>query len=390
MKKIEEIADCLEQSTDLDIGLLTGEPGRCLFQFVAHSLTDNQKKYPEVIKKLEAIFDKIEANSYIIDTHCGGLAGLGWLVEFASEQGFLKADTNEVLEFADQYLDYKLKVYLHRNNWDFLHGATGLGFYFLKRHKHKPQTAAIKNLIDFLSTTGSRTDKQGIKWLSVIDRKTNEKGYNISLSHGMASIVVFLTKVYSQQLFIEETSDLLNGAVSYILAQEVDVHRYGAYFPVFSLESDKSPRKSRLAWCYGDLGIAMAVYQAGRILQRKDWTDKAVSILLYAAGNRRDLEKEAVMDAGLCHGTAGIGHIFYRMWWNTRLPEFKEAADYWFNETLTMAKFEDGLAGYKTYHREEGWAKEYGLLEGVSGIGLAMLSYMTDTEPTWDECLLLS
>lgn len=53
-----------------------------------------------------------------------------------------------------------------------------------------------------------------------------------------------------------------------------------------------------------------------------------------------------------------------------------------------MARFDDGLAGYKALHTE--MENEYGILEGVAGIGLALLSYVTETEPTWDECLLLS
>ena len=61
-------------------------------------------------------------------------------------------------------------------------------------------------------------------------------------------------------------------------------------------------------------------------------------------------------------------------------------------ETLKMAKFPDGLAGFKTYRPEKygGWTNQYDMLEGIPGIGLAMLSYISETEPTWDECLLLS
>ena len=112
-------------------------------------------------------------------------------------------------------------------------------------------------------------------------------------------------------------------------------------------------------------------------------------MLIYAATKRRDLQDNFVQDAGLCHGTAGIGHIFYRMWWNTRMPEFKAAADYWFEQTLKMARFPDGLAGFKAWHSEKygGWVKDYGLLEGVSGIGLALLTYYYEIEPAWDECL---
>lgn len=72
------------------------------------------------------------------------------------------------------------------------------------------------------------------------------------------------------------------------------------------------------------------------------------------------------------------------------MPEFKDVANYWFNETLKMSKFEDGLAGYKVWHTEDGYVNQMGILEGIAGIGLALLSYYYDMEPTWDECLLLS
>lgn len=73
------------------------------------------------------------------------------------------------------------------------------------------------------------------------------------------------------------------------------------------------------------------------------------------------------------------------------MEECKEAAEYWIEKTLEMARFEDGAAGYKTWHgNDNGFEKEYGLLEGISGIGLVLLSYISDTEPVWDECLLLS
>lgn len=66
-------------------------------------------------------------------------------------------------------------------------------------------------------------------------------------------------------------------------------------------------------------------------------------------------------------------------------------AAYWIGRTLSMAKFEDGLAGYKTWQgAERGFRNEYGLLEGIAGIRLVLLAYLSNEEPTWDECLLLS
>ena len=149
-------------------------------------------------------------------------------------------------------------------------------------------------------------------------------------------------------------------------------------------------QRSRLGWCYGDLGIAMALWQAGVALHNESWKNKALEILLFAAEKRRNLEKNFVKDAGLCHGTAGIGHIFYRVWWNTKMSEFKKAADYWFEQTLKMAIFADGLAGYKAWNGRDGWKNKENLLEGIAGIGLALLTYYYEIEPTWDECMLLS
>ncbi len=57
-----------------------------------------------------------------------------------------------------------------------------------------------------------------------------------------------------------------------------------------------------------------------------------------------------------------------------------------------MAIFKDGFCGYKKYRAEEhgGWIPEAGLLEGIAGIGLILISIVSDIEPKWDRCLLLS
>jgi lantibiotic modifying enzyme len=229
------------------------------------------------------------------------------------------------------------------------------------------------------------------KWKSVIDIETQKIGYNISLSHGMSSIAVILSKLHNiKDIDQKMVKTLLEGCVNYILTQEIDKDKYGSFFSSLAIESSIQLTGSRLAWCYGDLGISMALWQSGVALQNETWKNKALEILLFAAEKRKDLQKNHVADACLCHGTAGIGHIFYRMWWNTRMPEFKNAADYWFEQTLKMAAFSDGLAGYKAWHGDEGWINDYGLLTGITGIGLALLTYYHEIEPTWDECLLLS
>ena len=57
-----------------------------------------------------------------------------------------------------------------------------------------------------------------------------------------------------------------------------------------------------------------------------------------------------------------------------------------------MAKYDDGLAGFKAWRTEVygGPEKSDSLLDGIAGIGLAIISCLNSNELGWDECLMLS
>jgi len=375
------------------IGLLGGKTGLslALLLYAVHSKERKCKKEWEKI--LEAVFDKIEQSDSYVFTFCNGLAGIGWMLEYLEQKGYHECDTNVLLEDFDLVLSNVLDIEMQRGNYDFLHGALGIVYYFISRiTKREDVSQVLQKFVIQLHALSEKHSTDAIKWDSIINREKDRKKYNISLSHGMSSIAVILSKLYAiNRMDKEMIKSLLQGCINYILEQEIDKDKYGSFFPNIAIESIEQLQGSRLAWCYGDLGIAMALWQAGIALRNEMWKNKALEVLLFAAEKRRGLEVNMIIEAPLCHGTAGIGHIFYRMWWNTRLPEFKNAADYWFEQTIKMSIFADGLAGYKTWYGEEkGWVNSYGLLEGIVGIGLALMSYYYETEPTWDECLLLS
>lgn len=161
---------------------------------------------------------------------------------------------------------------------------------------------------------------------------------------------------------------------------------YFGYFPSF-IWGNGDIRSSRLAWCYGDPGIATALYLASKVIDDSELENKMISVLVEAA-SCRSLEKAGVKDAGICHGTAGLALIFYRMYLNTDMLEFKEAYEFWIEETIKMAGDKESL-DFRSYRPENKSLKEYGLLEGIAGIGLVLLSICLNEEPDWDEMLLL-
>jgi hypothetical protein len=392
-KKINEITQILSSEIVSEIGLLSGIGG----QILTCSELYLQNKIPqEWLFHLHQVLEEKLYNEDFIFTHCSGLAGIGWLYEYLSQRKIIDYETNTLLEEFDACLEKMLNNFMQENNYDFLHGGVGVALYFAKRVTKKKELVSVLNqFLEDLEKISTSQENGLMKWFSFLGEQHNpQHGYNISLSHGMASIVAILAKLYNiEGIDKEKTEKLLRGATQYVLVQEIDKDKYGSFFSNYAIESSSTIIKSRLGWCYGDLGIASALYQSGIILKEKVWIEKAIEVLSFAVTNRRGLADNFVSDAGLCHGSAGIGHIFYRMWWNTKLPKFKDAADFWFDQTLKMATFEDGLAGYKKFEmpdEKSTWVNDCGFLTGISGIGMALLTYYYELDPAWDECLLLS
>lgn len=391
--KIDEIFCSIQDQNVSEIGLLNGLSGvnLFLFNYGKYVARDQDKIEKSIGDNLLRIVDSI-SNGSVIHTHCSGLSGFMWSVEHFIKNSYFEREDCNILSQLDELLSIKMKSDLNKNNIDFLHGAIGCGLYFANHLTDENSNKYLDELIDGVLFYGINDSENSLKWEYTVNDVNDKpkKVYNLSLSHGMSSIIAFLSKAKKCGYNNPKIEIVVEGGVNFLLNNIIDYSVYGSYFPSWICKNEPISG-SRLAWCYGDLGVASAIWQAGKIFCNEEWKNKAIEVFKFAA-TRKDLVKSNVLDAGLCHGTAGIGHIFYRMWWDSKLIEFKDAADYWFSETLKMATHKDGLAGYKAWHTEKygGWQNEIGILEGVSGIGLALLSYYYEVEPSWDECLLLS
>jgi lantibiotic modifying enzyme len=149
---------------------------------------------------------------------------------------------------------------------------------------------------------------------------------------------------------------------------------------------------TRTAWCYGDPGVAAVLLTAARAFGRPDWEEEALAAARLAA--RRPLKPVKAIDAGLCHGAAGLGHLFNRMYQISGDPELREAAVAWYQRTLAMRSPGEGIAGYRAWSAtrpgESSWQNDPGFLLGVSGIGLALLAAVSEVDPGWDRVLQAS
>jgi hypothetical protein len=163
----------------------------------------------------------------------------------------------------------------------------------------------------------------------------------------------------------------------------------------FRCASDDHPAPARTAWCYGDPGVAWALMLAARSLDDRALAREALAIASRAA--ERALERTGVVDAGLCHGAAGLGHVFHRM--SLLFPDepaLRDAARVWFGRALGMRVEGAPLAGFKAYvpsSPEPGapflWKDDAGLLTGAAGVAMALASALEGTHE-WDAPMMVN
>lgn len=326
-------------------------------------------------------------------TYAAGVAGFASYISYLETVSFIdEIITPEI----DEYLFAELEKYITANNYDFLHGAIGIATYFLYRYKytHTPIICRALDLILKYIDTFKIEDHSGYKWVSKNLTKRKYE-FNISLSHGMASILFFLSK-FKESGYKHwgpiNAEKLMTNTAKYIIAQKISSEIFNSYYPYLALESTTDLTGSRMAWCYGDLGISLSLYRAGAVLNNSEIIYEALSPLLYSAKNRFDLKSNGVFEAGLCHGAAGIAHIFNIMYRNTHETSFADASHYWMRQTIDLGNKDNGYCGYSVWlPMVNSWGRSLGLLEGISGIGLALASYLyPEKKIEWDQFLFMS
>ncbi|MEN8154742.1 MAG: lanthionine synthetase C family protein [Acidobacteriota bacterium] len=385
---LDELARVLVLNKDKAeiIGLLSGKTGIALFLYYYSRFCMNKKYYSEVGNLIASVFDAINSG-FNRSALGGGISGIAWCIKHLETVGFI--NKNEITSFSsiNDFFVKALSYHCEKENFDFIYGSTGIVNNLLDWKGDNSKV--LTKYVDALEFHGE-SENGFIKWKSIISKDKQNYGYNLSLSHGNTAIALMLSKILNSKYRSKKVERILKQSVNYILSKKQDTKSYISNFPNIITAKNKYGN-SRMAWCYGDLGIGIALYQIARIIKDKKLEIESLEILKHTT-KRRNLQENRVFDAGLCHGTAGIAHIYNRMYNYTGDEIFKESVLYWVDETLKMAMLSDGLVGYKawTTKKNSGWVNGLGLLEGISGVGLMMISAISDIEPAWDSCLLLS
>lgn len=322
-----------------------------------------------------------------------GLAGAGWVVQHIASDD---AASRGFLALVDDDLVAALSAGSWSDHYDLVAGLVGFGVYFLERLRSAAGLpAAIEGLCRIVEhlDRASEEHPDGLAWhtrpelLPPWQRERHPDGYHdLGLAHGIPGIVALLGAITGTPAATPRCGELLAGATRWILAQRLGAGSRGR-FPSTAVSPPGSGQPARLAWCYGDPGVALALWGASRRAGPPALEAEARALATGCA--RRVPEESGVVDACLCHGAAGVAHILNRCYQASGDPVLRSAAVAWFERTLAMRRPGEGAAGFLTYKgdRDPSWVGATDLLEGAAGIGLALMSAL-GADPGWDRLLM--
>lgn len=317
-----------------------------------------------------------------------GLSGVAWTYRHVNRL-FTGEEHPDLTEEVDAVLAEAVRKSPWPWEYDLIFGLAGMGVYALDHPDRTFSTEVAGQIVARLEELAVPFDT-GLAWLSRPEhalpeyQESHPEGrYDLGAAHGISGVIGFLACCCRAGVERDRAGRLLQGAVEWLLAHK----RPDDGGSTFSAFRDTLPEGCRSAWCYGDPGICLPLLSAARALGNSAWEREAIAVA------RKDCRRPpagcGVLDAQLCHGAAGLGHVYGRMHQATGKEEFRRAAATWFERALDMRRPGQGLAGYLTWQRAAQWTPVPGLLSGAAGIGLGLLGAISDLEPDWDRPFLL-
>jgi lantibiotic modifying enzyme len=389
---VDAIAQELSLLPVYDAGLGAGAAGRALFFGYLEQAFPNHGHGAVAERFLDDAFTRLESAPSKPALY-GGYVGVAWVAQHLRQFARFREDPDPEGE-VEQALTEHLTSDSWNGNYDLIGGLVGIGVYALERRESAQARSCLQAVVQKLAASATFTSP-GATWLTPPERlqgpirESCPAGYfNLGVAHGVPGVIALLS--VAEGCGVPE--GLVAEAVEWLLRQRLaEDSDFPAWLPAGAPNAVLTP--ARLAWCYGDAGVAAALALAARASGSPTWLRAAHSIA--RAASQRAVEMTGVIDACLCHGSAGLAHVFARLARSLGDPSFDAVALGWYERTLMYRKGGVGVGGFcarGSVPRSAGepTRADSSFLSGSLGIGLVLLSAIAPIAPNWDRVLLLS
>mgnify|MGYP000003676728 FL=1 len=362
-QKIDEIALVLIRfDRDYDPFLMYGEAGIQLFLFHRCFELDDEENYVKISdrygqridnihKKILYINDPQECNACLAD----GLGGIGWMLDYMIRYPMIEADLFDVMGSVDPKIFRRMIYDMQEDRYDLLQGAAGIALYCMNRNERFPR----EYLNRFIAELYKRM---------TLGKLNNIQDY--SIPSGLSGLYLLVRKIRLKYPDMDYIAELADNLEKQLKSQKVSI---------------KSTLTTLPGWSQSEAGVLWS------LLHIPETRDRALE--QWAQYGKLHLEHDhEYLEAGLYGGSFSLGHLFNRIYRLSGCSEFRELSSDFLHRGLGHANYTDKKTGYRLWYTGINgvYGVHYGLLGGLAGIGLTLLSAVSEKESAWDESLLLT
>lgn len=388
LEKIQLINKLLLNNSTYHHGFLGGSMGLVYYYYNAYNVLQTSELLQKAEDILAQVFEDVnETGKGIMGASlCNGAAGLGYTVNYLQQHGFIEFDIDSDFAELDLYLFSAAAELIKRDEIDYLHGALGVLLYFTERKNAPAQIKKyIADLTEAICAKAVYTNN-GIWFKNYsIERLKSEEVADLGLAHGMCGMLMILMKAapYVQNKSALEV--IIKSGINFILSNQILSDKQEDEYSVFPASVNTATNSitsiNRLAWCYGDLNMALLLYRAGQFFLNPAYTNKADELGFLSID--RNTEKSTMCtDTHFCHGSAGLAQIYLCLYNETGIFKYYKAYELWIEKTIIMVDKEIENNSYGT--------NITGLLEGWAGVAMVLTEYVSEGEAMkWGDAFLL-
>lgn len=244
----------------------------------------------------------INLNKYQNCTLGNGLIGGLYTIGYLKKINLLDVEDDFFAEYDNVIFSFVEDCEKHKN-YDLNYGLIGAGLYYLLLSEIYPVYESklckiVSGLFDL--SIDSDTD---VKWCRENDSSVF---FDWGLLHGIPSIISFLLICFRSHTLLDKYEFVMEKSLMSILNSiNLEMKDFSCFHMTSCNSFSKFKFRSRLGYCYGDLGIINTLLLANKCLKEESylfWSKYMMNKLL----DRLDVYNKEVSDPYFCHGISGI------------------------------------------------------------------------------------
>ncbi|HFS8546866.1 TPA: lanthionine synthetase C family protein [Streptococcus pyogenes] len=349
------------RNTFFDKSLSHGVPSLILMYSSLYKVTKDERYLTFSNIYVEKLVDIISRDGIESPSLYAGTAGIALAIKEASISGkyypkllsslncLLKEQIKDKLVVSFSNIE---KGIIEPYDYDMVNGFSGITNYLLLEQ-------------EFFSVELNQIGNYLLKYIeTILNKVTNcsedrEAEFDLGIAHGITGPMLILAKLKSEKILSVEVGDILNKAINLMFLFRRDDKLWpGKIYTSNILDLDLNYLPTRMAWCYGTPGTAVAL--------------------------------KNVYSLTMCHGLAGVTFIYDLIGKNyssERLTRFAEELRQQIITSFSTTKV-FGYTDREKFGEIEVELESIGILQGVSGIVLFLLNPYSDEELLWQRIFI--